>query len=43
MRDQKEISDLLDEYIRPAVEGDGGSITLHSFKDGVVSVIKWSM
>ena len=35
---EKEIADLLDEYIRPAVEGDGGSITLHSFKDGVVSV-----
>ena len=35
---EKEISDLLDEYIRPAVEGDGGSITLHSFKDGIVSV-----
>ena len=29
---------MLDEYIRPAVEGDGGSITLHSFKDGIVSV-----
>ena len=35
---EKEIVDLLDEYIRPAVEGDGGSITLHSFKDGIVSV-----
>ena len=35
---EKEIADLLDEYIRPAVEGDGGSITLHSFKDGIVSV-----
>ena len=35
---EKEISDLLDEYIRPAVEGDGGSITLHSFKDGIVRV-----
>ena len=35
---EKEISDLLDEYIRPAVESDGGSITLHSFKDGIVSV-----
>lgn len=36
---EKEIADLLDEYIRPAVEGDGGSITLYSFKDGVVSVV----
>ena len=35
---EKEIADLLDEYIRPAVEGDGGSITLHSFIDGIVSV-----
>lgn len=35
---EKDIADLLDEYIRPAVEGDGGSITLHSFKDGIVSV-----
>ena len=35
---EKEIADLLDEYIRPAVEGDGGSITLHSFQDGIVSV-----
>ena len=40
LRDQKKkLSDLLDEYIRPVVEGDGASITLHSFKDGVVSVI----
>lgn len=35
---EKDIVDLLDEYIRPAVEGDGGSIKLHSFKDGIVSV-----
>ena len=32
------ISDILDEYIRPAVESDGGEITLHSFKNGVVTV-----
>ncbi|MBT4217775.1 MAG: NifU family protein [Flavobacteriales bacterium] len=36
--DEKEIADILDEYIRPAVESDGGAITLHSYKDGVVSV-----
>ncbi|QCK13324.1 NifU family protein [Mangrovivirga cuniculi] len=30
---------ILDEYIKPAVEGDGGAITFHSFKDGVVKVI----
>ena len=26
------------KYIKPAVESDGGSITLDSFKDGVVMV-----
>ena len=36
--DEKEIADILDEYILPAVESDGGAITLHSYKDGVVSV-----
>jgi len=29
---------LLDEYVRPAVEQDGGAITFHSFVDGVVKV-----
>ncbi len=33
---EKKIADILDEYIRPAVESDGGSITLRSFKDGIV-------
>lgn len=28
----------LDEYIRPAVETDGGHIAFHSFKDGIVTV-----
>lgn len=34
------IKEILDEYIRPAVEGDGGAITLHSFnpENGVVTV-----
>lgn len=32
------IKTILDEYIRPAVEQDGGAITFHSFKDGVVRV-----
>ena len=36
--DEKEIAEILDEYIRPAVESDGGAITLHSFKDGIVTV-----
>ena len=29
---------LLDEYVRPAVEGDGGAIDFRSFNDGVVTV-----
>ncbi|MEY3416208.1 MAG: hypothetical protein RL711_875 [Bacteroidota bacterium] len=29
---------LLDEYVRPAVEQDGGAITFHSFVDGIVKV-----
>lgn len=33
------IKDLLDEYIRPAVEEDGGAISFKSFKDGIVTVI----
>lgn len=36
--DEKKVADILDEYVRPAVEGDGGRIDLHSFKDGVVTV-----
>lgn len=32
------IRSLLDEYIRPAVEQDGGAIEYKSFEDGVVSV-----
>lgn len=35
---EKEIADILDQYIRPAVESDGGSITLHSYKNGIVVV-----
>ena len=34
----KKIKSILDEYIRPAVEQDGGAITYHSFHDGVVTV-----
>lgn len=34
----KKIKTILDEYIRPAVEQDGGAITFHSFHDGVVKV-----
>jgi len=33
------IVDLLDEYIRPAVEGDGGAIDFRGYEDGVVTVL----
>jgi Fe-S cluster biogenesis protein NfuA len=32
------IVEILEQYIRPAVEGDGGSITFKGFTDGVVTV-----
>jgi len=34
----RQIKSILDEYIRPAVEQDGGAITFHSFIDGIVTV-----
>src|SRR5262245_17843504 len=34
----RKIKTILDEYIRPAVEQDGGAITYHSFTDGIVRV-----
>ncbi len=36
---ENQIKTLLDEYIRPAVESDGGAITFHSYNDGIVTVI----
>lgn len=33
------IKGILDEYIRPAVEMDGGAISFHSFDKGVVKVL----
>lgn len=33
------IKGILDEYIRPAVEQDGGAIDFHSFEDGKVKVV----
>lgn len=33
------IADILDEYIRPAVESDGGAIHFHSYEDGKVKVV----
>lgn len=35
----KKIKDILDEYIRPAVEQDGGAITFHSFEGGLLKVL----
>ncbi len=36
----KKIKGILDEYVRPAIEGDGGAITFHSFDEekGIVQV-----
>jgi Fe-S cluster biogenesis protein NfuA len=34
----KKIKTILDDYIRPAVEQDGGAITFHSFREGIVKV-----
>jgi len=36
---ESKIIDILDEYIKPAVEQDGGEISFKSFEDGVVSVV----
>jgi NFU1 iron-sulfur cluster scaffold homolog, mitochondrial len=35
----KQIIDILDEFVRPAVEGDGGEIVFKSFTDGKVTLI----
>ncbi len=35
---EKHIISLLNEYIKPAVESDGGSITFHSYKENIVTV-----
>ena len=36
--DDRKIIQILEEYIRPAVEGDGGHIAFRSFSEGVVTV-----
>jgi NFU1 iron-sulfur cluster scaffold homolog, mitochondrial len=36
---EMKIRGILDEYIRPAVEQDGGAISFHSYEDGVVKVL----
>lgn len=35
---EKQIIDVLEEYVRPAVESDGGAIAFHSYHEGVVQV-----
>ena len=36
---EAKIMNILDEYVRPAVESDGGAIQFHSFEEGVVKVL----
>ena len=36
---EKKIKSILDDYIRPAVEQDGGAISFHSYMDGTVKVL----
>jgi Fe-S cluster biogenesis protein NfuA len=36
---ETKIAAILDEYIKPAVEGDGGAISLNSFDNGIVTVL----
>ncbi|WP_225000146.1 NifU family protein [Cesiribacter sp. SM1] len=36
---EAKIVNILDEYVRPAVESDGGAIQFHSFENGVVKVL----
>lgn len=35
---EEKIINLLEEYVRPAVEGDGGAIHFKSFEDGVLTL-----
>ncbi|MBL3657704.1 NifU family protein [Fulvivirga sediminis] len=35
----KKIKGILDEYIKPAVEQDGGAISFHAYEDGIVKVL----
>lgn len=36
---EHKIRSILDEYVKPAVEQDGGAIAFDSFEDGIVTVI----
>ena len=36
---EDKIKQILEEYIKPAVEQDGGAISFHSYHDGIVNVL----
>ncbi len=36
---ENKIKNILDEYVKPAVEMDGGAIQFHSFENGVVKLL----
>lgn len=36
---EAQIKAVLEDYVRPAVESDGGAISFHSFEEGVVKVV----
>lgn len=36
---EEQIVEILDEYVRPAVEGDGGAIHFQSYEDGKLTVV----
>jgi len=36
---EKKIVEILEEYIKPAVEADGGAIEFHSYHEGLVKVV----
>jgi len=36
---EEKIFEILDDYVRPAVETDGGAIEFHSYQDGVLTLI----
>lgn len=36
---EAQIKAVLEDYVRPAVESDGGAISFHSIEDGVVKVV----
>ena len=36
---EAQIKAVLEDYVRPAVESDGGAISFHSFENGVVKVL----